>query len=473
MNINDYKEVMREFYASIADFISNKPEIIAELKYQESFLKDFNSSEKERRKLIFDWYVFDYKSEVLSKNLLQYFLETVDIQEDLKDIYKRFKDSVFSIFEIKTLKIAKELIACDLATGKEYNIKDTALIQQIAKGQCGFLRLLPFANYYILTSTGFFFPEEANSFIKIYFMDIKNTNKPFKLTPITLCEIFSNQKKPEELPLKERFILFCQEAGLNQDYINEVIDIMQKKALEKADPYPIQKEIIAKIKPYPKFNMEEFTRALVDLWNSFLTKAQGYVEKGPIELALLQAAIAYLQIKLDLKKYKDTKKASLHGNQLISEWFKTPRQELGAKTPEEVIIEERIRLGNLDKRVGFKFNINTLLPGEEVFRKAEEAFNRGREFMKENKPLEAIEAYKEYISYNAQNHVVWCNLGIAYILILDKVNAQKCFKKALEIKPEYKLAKSNMRIIKNATKKDIAFMAKEYRVKADLPHFSG
>lgn len=251
----DYKEIMRQFYAHLADFISNMPEVLEEIANEERFFKNLNMSEVERRNLVFDWYIFDYKSEALSKNLLQYFLEKADLGEDLKAIYNRFRDGIFSIFEVKALRVGKEMIACDLATGKDYSIKDTTLTRQISKGRCGFLRVLPFKDYYILTGRGYFFPQEASHFIKLFFMDAEKHKKPFRLTPLTIYEIFFAQEKPEKLPSIERFSLFCREGGLKEDYINETIQKIRKEVLNKGDFQDIQKELIAKIKPYPGFDI--------------------------------------------------------------------------------------------------------------------------------------------------------------------------------------------------------------------------
>lgn len=464
MNGYDYKEIMRQFYVHMADFISKMPEVLEEMACEERFFKSLNMSEAERRNLVFDWYIFDYKSEVLSKNLLQYFLDKTDIDKETKATYAGFKDGVFSIFEVEALRIGKEMILSDLPTGREYCIKDMTFTKQVSKGQCGFVRVLPFRGYYILTGTGYFFPQEAGRFINLFFMDAERQKKPFKLTPLMIYEIFFAQKKPESLSTIERFTLFCQEGDLKKEYIDELIQRMKKEVLSKGGFYDIQKEYIGKIKLHAGFNIEEITHAFMDVWNSFVSEQKGYVEKGPIEMALINASISYVQSKVNQKRYNSEKKSSEKAEKVLAEWLKTPRQELGEKTPKETIIEERQKLGNPEKRVKFGINITALMPGEEVFQKAEDAFNRGRKLLIENKPLEAIEAYKEYISCNAQNHVVWHNMGIAYILLKDRSNAEKCFKKALEINPDYELAKRNMGILNNATQKDIERMAREYRV---------
>jgi len=149
--------------------------------------------------------------------------------------------------------------------------------------------------------------------------------------------------------------------------------------LNKGDFQDIQKELIAKIKPYPGFDIKEITQAFMDVWNGFILEQEGYVEKGPIETALINASMSYVQLKVNPKRYKDEKKASEKAERLMEEWVKTPRQELDGKTPEEVIIEERQQLGNPEKRVKFRINITVLMPGEEVVQNANDAFIRGSE----------------------------------------------------------------------------------------------
>jgi tetratricopeptide (TPR) repeat protein len=361
--------------------------------------------------------------------------------------------------------MGKEMIARDMATGKEYNIKDASLTQQASKGQCGFLRMLPFEDYHILTGTGYFFPGDSAQFIKAFFLDFEKRKKAFKLTPLAIYEIFFAQKKPEGLPVLERFVLFCKENGLKENYINEIISRIEKEASDnKGNSHEIQKEFFSKLVPRKDFDIEEMAHAFMDVWNSFISKKAGYAEKGPLEIALINASMNYVQSKVNPKKYKYDKNASEKADKLLDEWFHAPRQELDGKTPEEAILEERLKLGNPEKRVGFQINITAIMPGEEIFQKAEKAFNFGMELLSSNRPAEAIEAYKEYISYNPGNHVVWLNLGIAYILLMDKINAERCFKKSLEIKPDYESAKRNMKILNNASQKELEVMAKEFRV---------
>jgi len=48
---------------------------------------------------------------------------------------------------------------------------------------------------------------------------------------------------------------------------------------------------------------------------------------------------------------------------------------------------------------------------------------------------------------------------------LEKNKAQECFEKALEINPDYKMPKNNLKLLKNANKKDLERIAKGCRIK--------
>ena len=98
MDTYDYKEVMQDFYTSMSRYVSEKPEIIAELEAQEAYFSGLGMEEHEKKMIVFDWYIFDYKSEALSKNLLQYFLDNAGLDKETRNIYTAFKNCIYSIF---------------------------------------------------------------------------------------------------------------------------------------------------------------------------------------------------------------------------------------------------------------------------------------------------------------------------------------------------------------------------------------
>ncbi|MFC1577005.1 tetratricopeptide repeat protein [Candidatus Omnitrophota bacterium] len=458
----EYRQIMTLFYSQVAGFMSQRREIFEELIYEEAFLKDLDMSDEDRRNIILDWYIFDHKSEILKKNFLEYFLEKADIDKEAKDLYSGFRDTIYSVFEVKAIRTGKEMMAYNLLDGKDYNIKDTTLIQHITKGQLVIMRVLKYMDYNILTGKAYAFPLKASQSLKLSLLNAKDAKKPSKLTPLMICKIFHKQEKPEKLPPLERFRLLCKECNLEDSYIDEIIQKTKEKVENKGHFNDIQKKYMAKLKPHAHFDMKELIDAYMDVWNGFI---KGHVKKGPIEEALLNASFAYIQQKINPRRFKDNERASLKAEKVFEEWLNAQHDELGGKTPKELILKEREDLGNPEKRIKFRIEITNLAPGEEVMRKAQDAVNKAIQLLNDNKPKEAIEVYREHLSAVPRNHVAWQNMGLAYILCRDKENAERCFKKALEIDPNYKVAKDNLRILEAATQEDIKGMADEFRVK--------
>ena len=461
----NYQEIMDKFYAQISDFIMNRENITAELDEKSRLFSTLKMDEEEKKRIFFDWFIFDCKSKVLSKNLLSYFINTGLLDEKTRNIYRGFLDNVYSIFEVKALRIRKEMIVRDLIHDREYNVKDINFTRHVGKGQCVILRILPIHGYYILTGTAYAFPIESSPIIKLFLQNRRKSQKKQHLSPLEICEIFFAQDKRERLPVEERLMLFCQEAGLERGYIEEMINTLKERAQNKGQYDDIIKGLFNKTKPCSEFNPNELTEAFIDLWNSFVSEGNSSFKKGPIEKALIHTCMSYVQSKVNLDKYKDIKKAEAKAKKINDDWLNTPKEELGGKTPVEVILEERKKLGNPQKEVAFSVVFTRLKPGGDIERQVEELFYKGLEYVEQNKPAEAIKAYRAYCALNPKNHVVWQNMGVAYMLLLEKNKAQECFKKALEINPDYEMPKNNLRLLKNAGEKDLKRIIKENRIK--------
>ncbi len=70
---------------------------------------------------------------------------------------------------------------------------------------------------------------------------------------------------------------------------------------------------------------------------------------------------------------------------------------------------------------------------------------------------------KRFLAINPNNHVVWHNKGLAHTLLLDKKTAIQCYKRALEIKPDYAMAKDKLKFFEKTTKADMEYIAKDYK----------
>lgn len=457
----EYRHKMNLFYARVAEFMSNMPQIFDELIYEESFIKDLAISDEDRRNMILDWYIFDHKSKLLKKNFLEHFLEKADLDKETKALYAGFGDTIYSIFEVKAIRTGKEMLANDMLSGKEYSIKDISITRHVTKGQLVIMRVLKFKDENILTGKAYVFPSEPSKHLKISLLNAKNIKKPERLTPLMICKIFHNQKKPERLPPLERFRLLCRECSLSDDYIDEIIERTKERVENKGHFNDIQKEYMTKLRPHANFDIKELISAYMDVWNGFI---KGHVEKGPIEVSLIRAGLTYIQQRVNPARFKDNEKASSKAENVFKEWLDTRHDELDGKTPRELILKEREELGNPEKRIKFSINISGFEPGEEIKKKAEESANKAIRLLNENKPKEALELHKEHLAICPKNHVAWQNMGLAYILLCDRNNAERCFKKALEISPDYKVAENNLKTLKNASDEDVKHMAEEFKV---------
>lgn len=462
----NYKDKMDEFYSRISDFVSRHETILSELTEKERIFATLRIDESDKKKIFFDWFIFDCKSSAFSKNLLRHFLETEPLEAKTKELYQGFLDNIYSVFEVKALRIGKEMIIRDSLNDKEYNVKETTLTRHIQKGQCVLVRVLPFHGYYILTGVGHIFPKESTLIIKLFMQSKKKSPKRRNMNPLEICEIFFAQDERERLPVQERVKLFCQEAGLENAYIDEIIKTLKQRAENPKEQFQddLIKDIMSKIKSYSGLRLEELSRSLMDLWNSFVSEGNPSAQKGPVETAIIHAGIDYVQSKVNPDQYKDIKRAEAKAKEINDQWLNAPKEELGGRTPVEVILEERQRLGNPQKDVGFEISLTKLEMNVEIEKQAEKLFYQGIEYLRQHKPIEALRVYEAYCSLNPDNHVVWRNMGVAHILLLDKVKAQECFQRALEINPDYEMPRRNLMILKDATKEDLKRMAEEHRL---------
>ena len=129
-----YKEKMDEFYMRISDFVSRNEEVLNELMEKERIFTTLRMDESEKKKIFFDWFIFDCKSEVFSKNLLQHFLGTETLEPETKELYRGFQNNVYSVFEVIALRMGKEMIINDLLHDKEYNVKERCGAEMFSAG---------------------------------------------------------------------------------------------------------------------------------------------------------------------------------------------------------------------------------------------------------------------------------------------------------------------------------------------------
>jgi len=469
MEYLDYQEEMGIFYREIASFIEKHRSLLDEIEQKGHIFDSLRLREQSKRTIFFDWFVFDCQSDVCAKTPLRYFLEKGEVDEEMKELFRGFLNNVYSVFEIKALKMGKEMMAVDVLTDREYTVKDKSLSSQAIKGQLVIMRILPFGGYYIATGEGHIFPLDISPLIKLKLKSEGKLKKKERLNLLDVCQVLFMEEEKEKRSAQEDFVSLCQKGGLgDSEYAQTVMAQMKEEARQKGDPNRFTREILDKIRPYPGIRVVDVARVINDLWNSFIAENDPVAVKGPLEEALIDAGMAYVHSKVDPSRFKDSDKANVKANKLYHEWLNSAKEELGGQSPREVILEERKELGNPQMEVDLKFFMTALNPFGEFEAKLEDLFEMGLKCLKKEDYDGAIYAYEQYCSLENENHTVWNNLGNAYLLSAehqDVKKARECFERALEIDPDYKLAMDNLFMMMISSKKSMRNIAKTKRIK--------
>ena len=468
MNQN-YQDEMDLFYLRIGKFIQGRPELIAELEEKLGFFAPLQMPDKDKRMLALDWFVFDSKSKALHGNPLEVFLKESDLNEETKKLYLNFRQGKFSLFEVKAIRIGKGMLLINLLDGQEHQVFDVSASKVMQKGQCCFLRMLPFKDYFILTGVGYPFPASSTPALRLIAKNMRESGRPVHLSPLQVCEIMFAAPKREQLPVRERFEMSCREQGLSAGEIQKLIKEMREIALQRGNNDGLAEKLFAKLRPNARFNAHELSDAFIGTWNSFVAEQPGYVERGPMEMTLVRAALDYVGNRVKPDGRKNPEKLEARMNELQKEWLNTPLEELEGKTPTEVILEERAQLGNPQKEVAFSMSLNKLEPGVEENEKINSLLDKARGLMQERRLPEAIAMMESVLKDYPHLYQVWQNLGIAYVLSQDRKNARRSFEQALKINPKYEMARRDLERLDHSTDENLARAAFDGQVVAINP----
>ena len=466
--MEEYKDIMKEMYAQICDFVVNNPDIEHELVDREREFLRLSFSECNPRQLFFDWFVFDHILNKYRVRLFDFYLrrKKKSIPKILYDVYLKIGGDRFSFFKIKAVKIGKQFLCQDILTGKEYQVFESSLTKSIGKGDYIIGRLLPFAEAFILASQCLCYKSQDYDMFSLVMKNAVPAAEN-RIDPYDVYKTLYPQNIPEKLPVEEKFTLLCKEGGLSDDDIEDIFLSIRIAVKDKnTPPQQVIPGVIEKMKEQEWFSMEEFYQAFVNVWNSFAEQIHPVVRKGPIEISLINVCMDVLGEKFLLPpnmSEKGKNDFSMKIQRWSDQWFVTPKEELNGKTPKEVIMLERAELGNPQKDFGFQFNAEYVEINPQKEKKAEKLFNAGVEHARKGEYQEALKSYQDYLKVWDENHVVWHNMGICYVMLLQKRKAEKCFKKALMIKPDYKLAYNKWEELVLMNKEEMVQMVKKIR----------
>ncbi len=463
--MKEYKDLIKKMYDAINDFVRCHSAIEKEVfERQKDFIR-LSFTDQNIGRLFFDWFIFDHQLEKYHKRLFDVFLdeERGKISRELYEIYSRIGQDRFGIYKVKAVKIGKEFVCEDVISLEEYHIFDTRGSRAAGKGDYIIGRLLPFDNYFIMASDGLFFPKQEYDIIGLF---LKNSSESHdRQDAFEMYKALFPERVPEQLSVEKKFILLCKEGGLSDDDAEDIFLEMRMAIKDKKHLADIMQSVLSGMTLPEWVSVEEFGEAFNDVWNQFVGELHQGMEKGPLEKTLVSACTDAMEktflYPMKIMSAKEQEEFVEKIQRWSDEWFVAPLEELNGKTPREVIMEERKAMGNPQEEFGYDFQINRIYTDDK--QKVEKLFDDAARCMKEGQYQKALEFYQHYSKLWDDNHVVWHNMGVCYVFLLQKRKAEKCFEKALMFYPDYDLAHEKWEQLKSMYKEDMVQMVKHLK----------
>lgn len=460
---------INEMYDEICGFVDANPDIEEESHIMGEEFYRLSFRDCYPRKLFFDWFLFDYQLKKHRKRLFDVFLnyKKKNISRSLYDTYSKIGKDHFGFFKIKAVKIGKQFLCHDISTSAEYQVNERGLTKHINKGDYIIGRLLPFDGAFVLSSHCLCF--QGGDGYDMFSFALKNILEVSaeRLDAYSIYKALYPEEIPETLSVEEKFVLICKEGGFSDNDIEDVllemkIAIKSKKGL----PQQILFGVLERIEGAARFDSDEFCAVFMDVWNIFANQIHQGVKKGPLEDSLV--SICTDAVKNNFSIFENMSEEEIvvfreKCQQWSDAWFDLPQQELKGKTPKQVIMRERQKLGNPQKEFGYSFNYNQMPVMSAKEKKMQALADDAADQMNNKNYREALNLYEDYITLWDGNHVVWHNMGVCYVMLLQKRKAEKCLTKACSIDPDYELAHDKLEELQSMYREDMFQMVRKIK----------
>lgn len=451
-----------EFLGEIPKWVFSQVELIEEHKgVWEEVVKGksehLDESLKETLEIFFNqWFIFDRIGK-LGRTPFDLFVEKnyLLFSEEEKVVYKRFwSEMLFSILKVVSVKPGESMEINDLVSGKTYFVKEYSGTLQATPGIILISRLFPLKDHWLMGG--------AIKLPEPYFIEraIKHFSESFKKKPITALDIIQTLFLKPVKDIKD--LKTCEEEikkWLKGHRIKISLQEIKSKISEekeKAYSFFLQKIVSSN----PSISTEEtqkFIDLIIKLYNFLPQKELGGLspeeksKEAPVgekERMLLADFFQFASLKNNPGTYPKKDEAKKAMKKLWEEWLKIPQEELAGRTPEEVIVDERKKLGRKDLKISYTMEVCEFRkPGEKEIDINKE-WKRAGELLNRNKPGEALKIYEKLfpiIKDFPESFHIYGNLGLCYALTGNKEKGIEYLKKALEINPDYEMARNNLK----------------------------
>jgi len=215
-----------------------------------------------------------------------------------------------------------------------------------------------------------------------------------------LKELFIRQErgKKDSLEMVEKKL----RRKLNKYLGKKAITIRQlrKKINETMDPMKILKEIARKINFPTTEEFMEFQELFNLFWN--LSSRDEFGGKSPQQKAkesignkereLIHDLMRYIRSEIDPERFSSQKKLERKIEECKNGWLSQPQRELNGKSPWQVILEERKKMGNPRKDFPIKVSVTPVIPRPEI--------SLNNISSEDTSFVEDVEAFIDYFEHN-------------------------------------------------------------------------
>jgi hypothetical protein len=376
---------INEFALDIIEFCENDPYLYKELlKERENFLsatpeKYYKTLDEKNwaEQRFYDYFMFSYISQYYKTTPLEVFLSKMLSRYNQQDqqILLGFKGHIFCGFTITRVEVGSYFITKDLATEKEYKVRENQATHTLKEGDYIVSRIVPYETDYALSNLNLTYPKESAYLLKRLWKSTPS-NVAREFTPLIIeKEIFqkyyqSINKKEENLQSVEKKLkrLLKEHLGKKAPSIKN----LRKKINRITDPLPLMKELAERINFSSQKELNEFQKLFMDFWNlSPRDEFQGkspqeidHQEIGPQEREISQDLMNYVLSKIKPSEFPLQSELDKAIEICQDKWLHHPQEELDYKTPLDAILEERKKLGN--PRKDFSLSVSITPVSQEI-----------------------------------------------------------------------------------------------------------
>jgi len=408
---------INEFTLDIVEFCENEPYLYKELleererfltNHPEKYYKTLNEKNWAEQRF-YDYYIFSSISKYYEETPLEVFISKIlskYIQQE-QGILLGFKNHIFSGFTISKVEVGSYFMAKNLASGKEYKVRENQATHTIKEGAYIVGRIVPYETDYALSIINLSYAKESSYTLKRLWRNI-SSKVVREFTPLMIeKEIF--QKNYQKINQEKNNLQSIEKKlkKLLKGYLGKKapsIKNLRKKINRMTDPLPLIKELAERINFSSQEELNKFQQLFMDFWNfSPRDELQGkspqeidLQEMGPQERELSRDLINYVLTRIKSSEFSDQGEIDKAIKIYQDKWLHQPQEELSGKTPWEAILEEREKLGNPRKDFSLSVSIKP------VNRKIEKQINLS-DIKRKNVPL--VEDLEALVNYFRENRV--------------------------------------------------------------------